>query len=407
MTNRRTFIKTTLLGTLPLAVSGFSFAKGSSLHSPKAGYLLNEDFKTDPTLRGWKMFANEGASLPTWNNNNGHDISARSGYWLTPAFAVEPYKYYKVIYKAKGIKEGEINIQYLDNDNKPYITDTYDLMFLTENWEEHIFCFRAFGLAKKSCIQLISRNPEIFVDSISVEETDLEFVHKWREGILSTMPVIPGSSVGKSQFLATTAEKLQRGGRLRIVMLGDSTINDTGNSIYEASLQKAFPKVQFEVVNSVRGSTGCTWYQYENRVNEFVLRFNPDLLIIGGISNGYDVNAIRSVIQQVRKSQNPDIMILTDSITPEEILHKRFVENNPGVSKETGNELIRLYPEKLKTMAIEEKVDLLDMRTKWNTYTSSSSKPFEWFMRDEIHANLLGKQVVGQILLNYLIESFK
>ena len=56
----------------------------------------------------------------------------------------------------------------------------------------------------------------------------------------------------------------------------------------------------------------------------------------------------------------------------------------------------------LTAMTVEENVSFLDMRKLWNEYVANSGKPIEWFMRDEIHANSRGKQVVGQYLLNYL-----
>jgi lysophospholipase L1-like esterase len=275
-------------------------------------------------------------------------------------------------------------------------------MFLTPDWDNHVICFRTFALAQTFKIQLNSPSTEMAIDSISVESVDVQDVHNWRMSVLSTMPAIIEPASINAQYLAKTKAIFRKGGKLRIVMLGDSTINDTGNSLYESSLHQILPNVEFEVINSVRGSTGCTWYQNDNNVNDFVLRFNPDLLIIGGISNGFDENAIRSVIKQVRKRQNPDILFLTDSITPKETIRQRFFDGNRSISEKAGDKVIKEYPKKLKAMLNEEKADLLDMRSYWNAYTKASSNPYDWFMRDVIHANTRGKQVVGQILLNYL-----
>jgi len=69
---------------------------------------------------------------------------------------------------------------------------------------------------------------------------------------------------------------------LRIVLLGDSIIGDIGASKFELLLQRMYPGCKIDKSVSSRGSTGCWWYKDENRVQEYVLRHHPDLLIIGG-----------------------------------------------------------------------------------------------------------------------------
>jgi hypothetical protein len=109
---------------------------------------------------------------------------------------------------------------------------------------------------------------------------------------------------------------LRRGGKLSIVMPGDSICNDTSNSLYETLICRHYPKAKPRVITSVRGGTGCQYYQDENRVEDYVLRYRPDLLIIAGISHGYDVEAMRSVVRQVKAKSNCEILVLTGAITP-------------------------------------------------------------------------------------------
>ncbi len=82
-------------------------------------------------------------------------------------------------------------------------------------------------------------------------------------------------------LLPKTMKRLQEGDALRIVMLGDSIVNDTSHSKYELLLGRMYPKCRIVKVTSVRGSTGCWWYKEENRVEEWVLRHQPDLLSMG------------------------------------------------------------------------------------------------------------------------------
>ncbi len=53
-------------------------------------------------------------------------------------------------------------------------------------------------------------------------------------------------------------------------------------------------------------------------------------------------------------------------------------------------------------MTDEEHVEFLDVRSEWNEYVLRSQRPIGWFLRDPIHGNSRGKQVVGRILYRYL-----
>jgi hypothetical protein len=96
------------------------------------------------------------------------------------------------------------------------------------------------------------------------------------------------------QHLPRTAAALAKpGGELRIVMLGDSIVNDTARSRWGDQLQARYPGCKISVVAVVRGGTGCWWYKEAGRVERYVVPQHPDLLIVGGISQQDDVDSIR------------------------------------------------------------------------------------------------------------------
>lgn len=111
--------------------------------------------------------------------------------------------------------------------------------------------------------------------------------------------------------LPKTKELLLNGGALRVVMLGDSIVNDTSRSGWELLVERRHPTCRIEKVTCVRGSTGCWWYKEPGRVKEYVLDHMPDLVIIGGISHRGDVIPIREVIQQIRGASQADILLMT------------------------------------------------------------------------------------------------
>ena len=57
--------------------------------------------------------------------------------------------------------------------------------------------------------------------------------------------------------LPATLKKITGGTTLRVVMLGDSIINDTSRSCWNLAIEKRFPACRIVKVTSVRGSTGC------------------------------------------------------------------------------------------------------------------------------------------------------
>ena len=205
---------------------------------------------------------------------------------------------------------------------------------------------------------------------------------------------------GRWRRLAETRRRLADGGTLRIVMLGDSICNDTSNSLFEVLVGRACPKARIEVITSVRGGTGCTYYKDENRVAEYVLRLRPDLVVIAGISHGYDAEAIRSVVRQVRTAWACEILITNGAVCPEERMTESFLEHS-GLAAAEALERIRTWPARLSRMADEENVELFDTRAAWNACVAASGRPVEWFMRDPVHANGRGKQVLGRILFRY------
>jgi len=109
---------------------------------------------------------------------------------------------------------------------------------------------------------------------------------------------------------------------------------------------------------------------------------------------------VRAVIKQVRAKMQPEIMVLTGPVTPEEF-SKRNHLGSSGLPKGTALENFEKYNARLARMCRQEKVEFLDIRAGWNDYIWQSPRPQDWFMRDIVHSNSRGKQVLARILLRY------
>jgi lysophospholipase L1-like esterase len=210
------------------------------------------------------------------------------------------------------------------------------------------------------------------------------------DAIYATMkPVTWTPPADRWTNLTKTKAKLENGPKLNIVMLGDSIVADTSSSSYEFLLRKDYPKCDITKVLSVRGSTGCWWYKDENRVESYVIRHNPDLLVIGGISQRGDIEAIRSVIHQCR-AKLPELEVLLLSPT---------VGAPVGTNGPSPESLA--YQAALPKLAAEKKCGYFDMTTPWNTYIANSGYALDSFKRDVVHANDRGKQILGRLMQRF------
>jgi len=189
-----------------------------------------------------------------------------------------------------------------------------------------------------------------------------------------------------------TMNTLRNGGELRMVLLGDSIMGNTSSSSFELLLMRDYPKCKVIKIASLRSSTGCKYYREENRVQDYVLKHNPDLLVIGGISNGGDAEAVRSVIQQVRaKKPDTEVLLLTPVFGALRDEHIRTFTRE--IDTTTSN-----FRFNMQKVAAEEKCAFFDMTSPWWTYIQDSGKTYGWFMGDAVHGNARGCQIIGRLL---------
>jgi len=194
--------------------------------------------------------------------------------------------------------------------------------------------------------------------------------------------------------LRRTFKRLNDGGDLHILGLGDSIVNDTMRSAWVAKLQQAYPKANLKATVYVRGGGGCQHYREEGRVENYILPMKPDIIFIGGISQR-SIDDIRVVILQIRKFL-PDVEFLLASGT--------FGTTDPRDTEAlakarhsgTGE-----YGAMLNQLAAEQNCAYLDMTTPWAEYIRSSGVHPHLFYRDAVHANDYGEQILCRILMSF------
>jgi hypothetical protein len=217
------------------------------------------------------------------------------------------------------------------------------------------------------------------------------------ERAYSEMPPVrysPPSNQWKN--LPQTKRCLVDGGTFRVVMLGDSIVNDTSRSCWNLLLERAYPKCKIEKTTSVRGSTGCWWYKDPGRVQKFVLDHEPELVIIGGISHRGDIDSIRDLIGQIRAGSDTDILLITGAFG------RADPRDEDQWAKMSNPNHFSDYRKGLGDLAGEVRAAFLDMEFAWASYIRQSGRDLDWFKRDPIHANERGEQILGHILARYL-----
>lgn len=197
---------------------------------------------------------------------------------------------------------------------------------------------------------------------------------------------------GRFEYIPETIRRLREGGTLNLVMLGDSIVNDTSSSGFEKLLARDWPKCKIKKTTSVRGSTGCSWYREENRVDEWALQYKPDLLMIGGISHK-DPRTVRDVVRQVRaKSPKTEIMLLTP------VFGVPTCEWNRDWTPEIDESNTNSWRTIIRNIAREEKCAFFDMTGPLNGYIRDSGKVVGAYMRDAVHSNERGQILLGRLL---------
>ena len=125
----------------------------------------------------------------------------------------------------------------------------------------------------------------------------------------------------------------------------------------------------------------------------------PDLVFIGGISQGGHVANIRKVVQQIYDAV-PDVEFLlatgafgtSDPRSPEKMAQATFT----GTSE---------YGVALKQLAAGQNCAYLDITTPWVQYICSSKVHPHLYYRDPAHANEFDEQILCKILMAFFADS--
>ena len=360
---------------------------------------VHSDFESDPSAEGWGSTTPLGDPGNQWTSEDSHSgthsLRVEEGLWVSPIIDLEPFEYYSISLQTRMSGSGYYGPSY----------KTTTLYADGTEWNSNVSVFRGrHDRAETRIYFRPSTGGPGYLDDVVIEpigrgQATAILDERWS----SQAPLATGVGQASNPNLRRTFRALENGENMRVVMLGDSIVDDMSHSYFELFLERMYPGARIDVVTSTRNSTGCWWFRETEpetgipRVTTWVTDFAPDLVLIGGISHGQgglqaEIDATRDVIEQIRAwNADTDILLVTPvggTMDPRERPHLLDRADPDGPDWRA-----RLY-----RLAMSEHVGYLDMTTLWARHIESTGRPTSAFLRDSIHLNERGAAVAGRIL---------
>lgn len=325
-------------------------------------------------------------------------LSVERGHtWETPALDMDPLAYYRISFKSLAEASSYLGIRFLDRQGELLTSDCFTEIEPSADWRANEFLVRAHPLSGSTRIMFQpkpaagepgsgGRRASLYVDDVNIRAVRRQEAAAWADRVYAGLPQLAYTPrPGRWEFLPKTMAALRDGGVIRVVVLGDSIACDTANSAFDVLVERHYPAARLLVIPSTRRNTGCGHYLEEKLVQPYVLDRRPDLLVIGGINNR-GTGSILEVIRQVRKKSDTEILVMSGGFGI------YFMQQAAGRGQN---------PHPMSMAAREEHVAFLDAGLILGNYLLNCGKPYEWFLRDAVHPNDRGKQLLGRILERY------
>lgn len=276
--------------------------------------------------------------------------------------------------------------------------EDYQPMPGADEWQTVVFYSRAQANAVAGCLRVQALDEPIEVGSASIAgPATASEVLEWSDSLLAGIDASAPTGVA---VLPRTSTALRGDGRtLRIVLLGDSIMQDAANSPVDLWLERARPGARVGIVTAIGGGAGMERWNNPERfpghdlsLQAAVIEQRPDLVLIGGISTR-STDDTRAIVGRIRAgaralgATEPDIALLT------------------GPFGEWGKPAPGIDGAKLRTLAIETGCAFFDLRAEWLAAVKASGRKPASFYRDAIHANAAGKHLQGRLIAEWIASA--
>lgn len=281
------------------------------------------------------------------------------------------------------------------------LSDMNTLLSPSDGWKRYEAMFTLREDAAYCQLSLCSNVKGARFKDIRFERIDDREAAEWWDRLNETLPPLTVKPErGAFRFLPRTKEKLLKGEPLRIVMLGDSMMNDTYLGGFPALMRRSFPGTQ--CIISVRSSTGCTYYSVPEHFEAYVKAFKPDLLLIGGISHfcwqkqyGKTEDCMDRLLKLCADNRGEFESVV---VTPPVSFEWR---KSPDDTAFKGDELPNFKRDYMFRLGEKHGIAVWECTMGPGKAWAESRKPLNWFKRDGVHLNDNGKHLVARMLFNY------
>lgn len=365
--------------------------------------LYYHAFHDDPLQHGWTWIPSTSGGGMAFVASEGW-YPDKGGQLRSPRIpaSLDPYVFYRLRFRSRTHEQGYWAVLTQDSTGADQVDDNYSSIHPSHDWLDNEVVIRNRNGAATLSIAFQGRAP-IAVSELTVEVINAAEAAVWADHVYAGLPPLTWTPPAERwTHLPRTQARLRAGGELRIVQLGDSIINDTNNGNWDALVGRTWPQTRLRIVTSVRGRTGCWFYQQPEHFASYVTSHMPDLLLIGGISNDLNISTnaalmdLRTVVLRARDRLGCEIVLMSGPIGDD------WRQYDPAVpeawlSTQEPPPVPEFYLG-MEAMAVELGVAFIDCHRAWHQYLGASQQPWQWFHRDSIHANDRGKQIVARML---------
>jgi len=380
-----------------------------------AGALAAYNGALTDKIAGWEFKASKPKGGMTYNQFEGY-YPDKGGKLLSSKIYLDKKKdesaYYRIRFEAEAPERAYQGVDFYDEKGN-LLPDNYDVIY---PGPKRSYDRVVYAMPKVKYIRVFFQSKSgLRAWNLRVERVTHAEAAQYCDKLYQELPPLNFKAPADSlRLLPKTKAALSNGAPFKVLMLGDSIMQDTFHSQFHSLLKREFPNSNFTFVISMRGSTGCWFYCQADQFKKYLLdEGRPDLLVIGGISNyrkPYHPNgtAAMEIVARAAKAHWKDceVLILT---APLAVDTRKWDKNNPDaplpaqkweLSKD--QHVLNGYdPKTLPQMAEKNKIPLWDLTTPTYTWLYASGKPHEWYSRDFVHSGERGKQVIGRALLEY------
>ncbi len=311
--------------------------------------------------------------------------------------------FYRLTFTAKAAVQGYWWVDFFDPAGNP-LPDINSALYASGQEIPYDVVVCADSRAAFAEISFVTKKG-VAVRDIKMEQITPADAAVWCDELYASLPQKPYQVTEDAfAFLPKTKAALNSGTPWRILMLGDSIVNDTWCSNFQSLVLRDFPKANLEFMISVRGSTGACFYREPENFREYVGKFQPDLVLIGGISN-YHLSAgqkpedrVKNLVSLIRQCR----AIGAEAVLMSPPLSWKWRPGQVPVpwSEDWVNANgAKIYDRGYQREAVKQtSAAYWDMTTVPCQIVADCPQPSSWFSRDEVHSNDRGKQLIGQNL---------